>query len=178
MRIPFSRFLLRSSVQGGLMWSERKHSLSTEPVPVSACVLSSKNLKNLKRAREREGRTLRPRVGRESCSRTCTCRPRLLPGGAAGTLHGGTAKAGPSPSFCPHNLHRDENMLPAFRQSWYPRRKAREREETGEDRGIRKGACLRRSRGSTRSRGRPARAPAPARPSVPRSPPPGLELGV
>jgi hypothetical protein len=30
------------------MWSERKHGLSTEPVPVSAYVGSSKNLKDLK----------------------------------------------------------------------------------------------------------------------------------
>ena len=39
--------LPRSSVQGGLMRSERKHGLCTEPVPVSAYVGSSKSLKDL-----------------------------------------------------------------------------------------------------------------------------------
>ena len=39
--------LPRSSVQGGLMWSERKHGLSTEQVPVSAYVGSSNKLKDL-----------------------------------------------------------------------------------------------------------------------------------
>jgi hypothetical protein len=43
-----SRFLPRSSVQEGLMWSERKHGLLTEPVPVSAYVGSSEKLKDLK----------------------------------------------------------------------------------------------------------------------------------
>ena len=38
----------RSSVQGGLMRSERKHGLSTEQVPRSAYVGSSKNLKDVK----------------------------------------------------------------------------------------------------------------------------------
>ena len=45
------------------MWSERKHGLSTEPVPVFACVGSSKNLKDLKdkldRHRERKSERAR-----------------------------------------------------------------------------------------------------------------------
>ena len=43
--------LARSSVQGGLMWSERKHGFFAESIPVSAYVGSSKNLKNLKDSR-------------------------------------------------------------------------------------------------------------------------------
>ena len=46
LRIPFSQ-LPRSSVQGGLMRSERKHGISTEQSPVSAYLGSSKNLKDL-----------------------------------------------------------------------------------------------------------------------------------
>jgi hypothetical protein len=39
---------IRSSVPGGLIRSERKRDFSAEPVPVSACDGSSKNLRDLK----------------------------------------------------------------------------------------------------------------------------------
>ena len=50
----FVKLLLRPEryqILKGLMWSERKHGLSTEQFPVSAYAGSSKNLKDLKMPR-------------------------------------------------------------------------------------------------------------------------------
>ena len=70
----------RGPLQWGCWRDERKHRLSTEPVPVSAYVGSSKNPKDLKDRRGGAGvPPLRPAVRARECERQAVHRPVASP---------------------------------------------------------------------------------------------------